>query len=77
MMLSQEDEELDPLDAYMKGIDDEVNKNDEKEIPESHVHSAVSYEVMERDEDDYEAIVKGEQADDSKNPTGSRFDRFV
>ena len=26
---------------------------------------------------DYEAIVKGEQVDDSKNPTGSCFDQFV
>jgi len=42
-----------------------------------HVHSTVAYEVMERDEVDYEAIVKGEQVDDSKNPTGSCFDQFV
>ena len=46
MMLSQEDEELDPLDVYMKGIDDEVNMNDEKEIADPHVHSTVAYEVM-------------------------------
>lgn len=76
-MHSQEEEELDPLDAYMKGINDEVNKNDEKEMAEPHVHSTVSYEVMERDEDDYEAIVKGEQADVSKDTTGSHFHCFI
>lgn len=77
MMLSQEDEELDPLDVYMKGIDDEVNMNDEKEIADPHVHSTVAYEVMERDEVDYEAIVKGEQVDDSKNQQEVVFDQFV
>ena len=77
MMLREEDNELDPLDAYMKGIDDEVNKNDEKAITKSHCGSAVSYEVMEKDEDDYEAIVKAEQTNDTENATGSRLYRFV
>lgn len=61
----------------MKGIDDEVKEDNEKETHDSHVYSPKTHEVMERDEDDYEAIVKGEQMDVTNDTTGSYFDSLI
>ena len=54
----KDDQEIDPLDAFMKGIDDEVN-NPQAQESSSNQHPL---EVMEKEDIDYSQLVEGEKS---------------
>lgn len=68
----KDDQEIDPLDAFMKGIDDEVN-NPQAQESSSNSHPL---EVMEKEEVDYAQLVDGERNPVEETSSKSRSPSF-